>query len=200
MKTLEKDREDRYATSEALADDLRRFLDEKPIEAKRPTPVRRLAKWSRRHRTAVTTAAVTLLVTLLIGTAIVVHAYQAERFQRRIAEQEKARAEKHLGVALEAVDQLYAQFHEWLAADTELSVLQVGFMRKALDVYEQLLEEQGEDEQSKQFAVTTYSKIARIHLRIAAVRRGTHGVGTAPLQSAKSCSPNGPTNGNIVPS
>ena len=34
MKTLEKDRDDRYATAEALADDLRRFLDDKPIEAK----------------------------------------------------------------------------------------------------------------------------------------------------------------------
>jgi tetratricopeptide (TPR) repeat protein len=39
-------------------------------------------------------------------------------------------------------------------------------MGKALDVYEQLLEQQGEDEQSKQFAVATYAKMARIHHRM----------------------------------
>ena len=94
LKAMEKEPEARYATAQDLADDLKRFLDGKPIEAKRPTPVQRLVKWSRRHRAVVTTAVITLLVTLSISTAIIARAYQAERSQRHIAEQEKARAVK----------------------------------------------------------------------------------------------------------
>ena len=49
MKCLEKDPSRRYPTAEALADDLRRFLDGRPILA-RPSPSwEKAAKWARRH-------------------------------------------------------------------------------------------------------------------------------------------------------
>ena len=81
-------------------------------------------------------------------------------------------------MALEAVDELYAQFHDWLAADTELSLLQQRFMNKALGIYKQLLQQQGEDEAaSKHFASTTYSKMAQDSPSFVSVPRGTHGAG-----------------------
>jgi WD40 repeat protein/serine/threonine protein kinase len=49
-KAMDKDPADRYATAQALADDLRCFLDDKPIQARRPRLFKRLAKWGRRHR------------------------------------------------------------------------------------------------------------------------------------------------------
>jgi len=49
---------ERYATAGALASDLKRFLDDRPILARRPSLVDRAAKWSRRYRAAVATAAV----------------------------------------------------------------------------------------------------------------------------------------------
>jgi WD40 repeat protein/tRNA A-37 threonylcarbamoyl transferase component Bud32 len=49
LKCLEKDPGKRYATAEALADDLRRFLDNRPIRARRVTEVERLARWCRRN-------------------------------------------------------------------------------------------------------------------------------------------------------
>jgi serine/threonine protein kinase len=48
LKAMAKGVEDRYATAEELAEDLRRFLDQKPIRARRPAPWERVAKWSRR--------------------------------------------------------------------------------------------------------------------------------------------------------
>ena len=47
-KAMEKDPLDRYASAQDLADDLRRFLEEKPIRAKHPTVMQRMTKWCAR--------------------------------------------------------------------------------------------------------------------------------------------------------
>jgi tetratricopeptide (TPR) repeat protein len=67
LKALEKNPADRYGTAQELADDLRCFLDDKPIRARRPGVVVRVQKWAQRHRAAVTAAAVCVLVTLAAG-------------------------------------------------------------------------------------------------------------------------------------
>jgi tetratricopeptide (TPR) repeat protein len=64
-KTLEKNPAERYATARELADDLRRFLEDKPIRAKRPSLTQRLGKWGRRNRGLVAAAVVLLLLTAL---------------------------------------------------------------------------------------------------------------------------------------
>jgi serine/threonine protein kinase/tetratricopeptide (TPR) repeat protein len=65
LKALEKNPAERYATAKELADDLRRWVEDRPIRARRPSPVQRLRKWGRRHRAAVWAAVVCLLVTLV---------------------------------------------------------------------------------------------------------------------------------------
>jgi serine/threonine protein kinase/tetratricopeptide (TPR) repeat protein len=56
----------RYATAGALASDLRRFLDDRPIVARRPSLLDRAAKWSRRYRATVATGLVGFGVALAI--------------------------------------------------------------------------------------------------------------------------------------
>jgi serine/threonine protein kinase/Flp pilus assembly protein TadD len=71
LKAVEKAPQDRYATAQELADDLRRFLDDRPIHARRPTLLHRARKWSRRHRAVVWSAAVCCLVTVaVVGASI----------------------------------------------------------------------------------------------------------------------------------
>lgn len=65
LKAIEKEPEDRYETANELADDLRAFLEDRPIKAKAPTFVQRAAKWSRRHRSLVAAAVVVLLMATL---------------------------------------------------------------------------------------------------------------------------------------
>jgi WD40 repeat protein/serine/threonine protein kinase len=65
LKTLAKQPADRYATAGALAEDLRRFLDHRPILAQRPSWWDRGAKWALRNRSVVATAFVGLLITVV---------------------------------------------------------------------------------------------------------------------------------------
>jgi serine/threonine-protein kinase len=53
---------DRYATTRALADDVERWLADEPVAAWREPLARRARRWARRNRTAVTAAAVAVLM------------------------------------------------------------------------------------------------------------------------------------------
>ena len=66
LKAMEKEPSARYRSARELADDLKRYLDDEPIQAKRPSLVDHAVKWSRRHRTAVVASLVALLITLAI--------------------------------------------------------------------------------------------------------------------------------------
>jgi tetratricopeptide (TPR) repeat protein/serine/threonine protein kinase len=66
LKALEKEPARRYATAQELADDLRRFLEDRPIRARRPTLGQRLRKWGRRRRGVVAAALVGLVAALAV--------------------------------------------------------------------------------------------------------------------------------------
>ena len=70
LKAMEKNPTERYVTAKELADDLRRFLEDRAIRAKRPTLRQRVGKWARRHRPVVWAAAVVLFLaaSMLTGT------------------------------------------------------------------------------------------------------------------------------------
>jgi serine/threonine-protein kinase len=92
-KALAKEPERRYPSVEALADDLRRFLDGRPVLARPDTASYRLRKFVRRHRWGVTAAAA---VALSLVAGIVGTAWQANhaRDQARVAAQERDRAQQ----------------------------------------------------------------------------------------------------------
>lgn len=85
-RAMRHDRNDRYTSAAALADDLQRFLDGKPVQA---VPASRWYMWStfaRRHRVALLAAAVALTA-LLGGLAVSVYGLVQARTQRAVAEQ-----------------------------------------------------------------------------------------------------------------
>jgi serine/threonine protein kinase len=67
-KALEKDPARRYAGASALADDIRRHLDDLPVAARPPSAVVQIRKFSRRHRSA-TAAVVTVALVLTASVA-----------------------------------------------------------------------------------------------------------------------------------
>ena len=71
LKALRKEPEDRYASVAELAEDLRRFLDGRPVAAHHGGVSYKLGKLARRHRIHVAVAAVTaLLATVLVLVAV----------------------------------------------------------------------------------------------------------------------------------
>ncbi len=85
QRALEKDRERRYHSARSLADDLERFLLDKPVEAGPPSRAYELRKFLRRHQVAAGGVAAVLVV-LAGGVA-------ASLWQARKAEQARAQAE-----------------------------------------------------------------------------------------------------------
>lgn len=65
MKALDKERSRRYETAIGLSRDVERFLNDEAVEASPPSPIYRLRKLLRRHRSAIGTA--TAIAALLIG-------------------------------------------------------------------------------------------------------------------------------------
>jgi serine/threonine protein kinase len=71
LKAMAKDPSGRYATAQDLAADLKRFLDDRPILARRPGPVERSLRWAMRHRELVATTTAVLVVALIVSTAAI---------------------------------------------------------------------------------------------------------------------------------
>jgi eukaryotic-like serine/threonine-protein kinase len=70
LKALDPDRERRYSSPSALADDIRRHLHYRPVLAGPPGVAYRMRKFARRHRVAVGAAALVGL-TLIVGAVVV---------------------------------------------------------------------------------------------------------------------------------
>jgi tetratricopeptide (TPR) repeat protein len=66
LKAAAKDPGARYATAKELADELRRFLEHKPIKARRTSVLDQAAKWSRRHRATVVAALAGLILAVAV--------------------------------------------------------------------------------------------------------------------------------------
>jgi WD40 repeat protein len=88
LKCLAKEPGRRYASAQALADDLRRFLADQPILARRPSLGERFARWVR-HNKAVT-AAVAVVAGTLVAAAVV---STLEAVQKETARREARNAE-----------------------------------------------------------------------------------------------------------
>jgi hypothetical protein len=92
MRALEKDRDRRYESANALAADVRRYLADEPVQACPPSAGYRLRKFLRRHRGPVLAAALVLLALVggILGTTIGVVCARVSAEAERVARQAEA--------------------------------------------------------------------------------------------------------------
>ncbi|SIO62533.1 Tetratricopeptide repeat-containing protein [Singulisphaera sp. GP187] len=119
-KAIEKDPIHRYPSAGALAEDLRRYLEDRPILARRATLTERTRRWSRRNRTtaalAVTAVGAVLLAAVVgwTGYVMTTRALRGERNRRSEAEiatqrarEATRRAEENVALSLEVFEELF---------------------------------------------------------------------------------------------
>jgi len=142
----------RYESAQALADDVRRWMADEPVSAFREPWTKRLSRWSRRHRTAVASAAALLLASaaaLAISAVLIGRERDEARLQRRAARQ--------------AVDDMYTTVAEqWL--EDRLDPLQREMLEKASAYYERFAKAEPADAAGRQ-------EWGRAYLRLGDVRR-----------------------------
>src|SRR5262249_30354930 len=125
LKALEKDPARRSQPAQELADDRRRFLEHKPIRARRPSLRERGVKWMRRHPSAVAAAA-------LVG----VVAFAAALFSALTFRQGRDKAEEGRRLALQAAEKIYTLVErEWLEDQPRQEDPQKEGLLNALAVY-----------------------------------------------------------------
>jgi serine/threonine protein kinase/tetratricopeptide (TPR) repeat protein len=120
MKALEKEASRRYASSDALADDLRNYLKRRTINARREGRVSRWWRLAMRHRVGVAAA-----LALVMG-VIVTFSVQSSRFdQERIAKEERLeQAEQEQDALQSRVDALEAERTDFMDALQESAPVQ----------------------------------------------------------------------------
>jgi WD40 repeat protein len=98
LKCLRKEPGRRYASAAALADDLRRFREGRPVVARPVGRAERAAKWARRNPTVATLLAAVVLA-VAGGVAGIYLKYRDAREQEALARQQEAQAKEQAEVA-----------------------------------------------------------------------------------------------------
>ncbi len=106
LKAVAKDPRDRYPDAGALALDLRRFIENRPVEARRVSAVKRLSRWARREKAK---AALAGFLALGVPTLAALATWAVTNHSRIIAAAEHAR----LGRAEALVDEGFFLLGDW---------------------------------------------------------------------------------------
>ncbi|MFL5327611.1 MAG: hypothetical protein ACJ8C4_01740 [Gemmataceae bacterium] len=169
MKSLEKDRNRRYDSPAALAEELRRHLANEPVTAGSPTRRYRIGKFLRRNRAMVTAAAaiVVALVAGVIGTS-----WGMIRAKQALAELslEKNKTTDALTAALAARNQTREALatltddvvENMLARQPKVSESDKAFLKKVISQYEKIQLIGDETEEDRFVRASGTYRVARI--------------------------------------
>ncbi len=157
--------QERYAAPRDLADEIERWLADEPVVAyPEPLPAR-VARFVRRHRTAVAAAAA-LLVTTVVALAASLVLVEGERTKTQQALDAESRRRQQ---AREALDALASELVEdWLATRKTLALTagQKQFLEKALASYEEFAADTGRDESVRKGVGDAYLRVGTIRTRL----------------------------------
>ena len=173
MKAMAKTPDERYATAQELADDLQRYLDDKPIWAKRASRRQRVVKWARRHKPAVVIATLSAVVLVMLSLVALAAGYvyvSAEKEKKQAALEEKQQAlqlaESNLQLAWNTVDEIYEQYAGRFANLPQLQPLQREFLMKTLSFYQEFAKRRSTDPEIRMRIGRAYRQVGAIQVTL----------------------------------
>ncbi len=159
LKAMAKRREDRYATAQEFADDLRRVLEGKATVARPPTLLDRTARWAQRHREVVAVAGLIGVLVLTTGTLLI-----AREMQNTAAN--FALAETRLREAQDTVEKLGTCLSERLAKVPGAARIRQDLLRQTLGYYRDFVDQAKDNPALRADLALTYSKIGTLSAEI----------------------------------
>lgn len=189
LKAMTRDPKDRYPTAGDLAADLTRFLEDRPILARRFSSLERLWRWARRNPAVASLTASTLILLTLVA-AVATAGYvqiRAANIEIRAAnteqQRQRKRAEETTALALDALGNIFAQFapdrsapatalvvsgtaNEQIAVPVQpvLSKEAAALLEHMLKFYDRLAEQESDDP-------GVQLKVAEAHRRVGDIRQ-----------------------------
>jgi serine/threonine protein kinase len=180
LKAMDKDPGRRYETAQALADDLGRYLADKPIRARRPTWRQVAVKWARRHRGIVWTATTAAVVGLLLGVAGLLASNLQIRQEKAQAEAARQRADRNAQLAIRALNQVYLRVAEdRYPRNPVLTPEDRDLLKLALGFYQEVARENHADPGVQQSVVSACLRVGDIQARL-----GEHGLARDAVERA----------------
>jgi len=155
LKCLQKDPASRYGSADLLADELHRYLNGEPIQARPLGPVGRTWRWCRRNPTLAGLWAFAVASLLVIVVGITVGFFRAKAAEER----------ERLGYqyARNVVNELFTEVSEnTLLNQPGMQPLREKLLKRALAHYEQFLELRSDDPRIRDEIARTHFRIGRI--------------------------------------
>ena len=187
LKAIARDPAHRYQTAGALADDLHRFLEDKPVTARRIGVLERWWRWCRRNPVVagLTATAATLLllvaVVATVGYAYTQAALNREEQNRKEAVEQRHRAEANLALSLQAFEEIFNNVtqqrtpqpvEDGLADDDEppfhpvVSPEVASLLDNLLHFYDQFSEQNSADPNLQRDAVRAHKRVGDLQQRL----------------------------------
>jgi serine/threonine protein kinase len=141
QKAIAKAPSERYATARELADDLRRYLRDEPIRARRASLVQRGRKWLRRHPSIVGSAVVLLM---LVTAGSLLHAWLIQREQEKTRQRAEV-VEEQFRIARKSLSDLIELAEKELADRPDMQDLRKRLLESALADYQRFIEQRRDD-------------------------------------------------------
>jgi serine/threonine protein kinase len=151
MKALEKDRNRRYESANAVAQDVQRYLADEAVQACSPSAGYRFRKFARRNKARFLTGSVVVLAVILgvIGLAVNNWMVTREKAQKESALanalREKDRADLNLARAERAVEQYLQIVKDPKLKTTDLQALRKQLLATAIPFLEEFVRQEGDD-------------------------------------------------------
>jgi non-specific serine/threonine protein kinase/serine/threonine-protein kinase len=154
LKAMRKEPEHRYPSAAALSDDLGRYLDGRPIEARRGSAGYRARKFVRRHRVGV-------LATALVFAAMAAGVWATLREARR-ARAAEARAERRFNDVRKLANSFLFEFHDAIADLPGATPARALVVRRALEYLDSLAKESSGDRTLRRELAEAYRRVGDV--------------------------------------
>jgi eukaryotic-like serine/threonine-protein kinase len=154
LKALRKEPTGRYGSAEAFADDLRRFLEGKPVLARRPSITYRATKFVRRNPGAV--AGMVLAGVALVG------GVGATAWQARRAEVQRQRAERRFGDVRRLANTFLFEMHDAVAPLPGSTGVRELLVKRGLEYLDELSRESADEPTLQLELAHAYKRVADV--------------------------------------